>query len=225
MNSASRLVSVVAAGLVMGAMGLPTTAQAQGGAPGKRAGTLEFLLPITYQSAVKINGEGGSSADINSDLGMGLGFGYNFNDHFQLGGMVTWSTRSYDATIVDASGTPAKASGYLDTSTVSLYGNFYFLDSNVTPYVSAGIGSTFVDTNVPSGPPVSGCWWYPNWGYICDTYVPTHTETAVSYMAGAGVRWDITRVFSLQGSYNKLWIDSKSSMDFDGYRVDLIFRM
>jgi hypothetical protein len=227
MRIASGIVSVVVAALLLAGLGLPSTAQAQKGPPGKRADTWEFVLPITYQNSATIAGDGGSSMDVNSDLGMGLGFAYNLNNHFQLGGLMTWSTRSYDATVVGSDGSRNRVTGYLDTSTISFNGTVYFLDSNFTPYVSAGIGSTFVDSNVPSGPPVSPgvCYWVPEWGYVCDNYVPTYTATAVSYLAGAGVRWDLTRVFSLQGSYNKLWIDTKDKLDFDGLRLDLVFRM
>jgi len=41
---------------------------------------------------------------------------------------------------------------------------------------------------------------------------PTKTENDFSYNAGVGLRFDVNRQFSLQGSYNKTWIDiSKAS--------------
>jgi opacity protein-like surface antigen len=222
MKSIFRMFPVVAAGAL--ALMLPSAVMAQ-----QRAGSLEFILPVTYSSSTSFNGQGGSSADLNSDLGWGFGIGYNLNNHLQLNGIFTWATRSYNATIVqDTGGTlgPRKASGTLDSSTIAFNAVYYFIPSGFTPFVSAGIGSTFIDTNVPSGLAQTGCWYDPWYGYVCDTYQPTKTQTAVSYTAGAGVRFELNRVLSLQGSYNRVWLDySKSTPEIDGWRFDLVFRM
>lgn len=229
MQRISRVFSFIAIGALVGALGLPLPAAAQSmmGGAGARTGTWEFTLPLVYSESKTLHGEGGSSVDLNADFGFGFGFGYNFNNHFQLGGMFNWSTRNYDATLVDATtGTTRKASGYLDASTISLNATYFFLASDLTPFVSANVGSTFLDSNIPSGSGSTGCWWDPWWGYICSTYVPTKTETDVSYGAGVGMRWDLSRAFSMQASYNRLWIDAaKSTPDFTGWRLDFIFRM
>jgi hypothetical protein len=40
------------------------------------------------------------------------------------------------------------------------------------------------------------------------------------------MRFDLGRGFSVQGSYNKIWIDySKSKPEIDGWKIDLVFRM
>jgi opacity protein-like surface antigen len=214
---------IVAVGALAGALVLPSPVYAQGTS---RAGTFEFILPVVYSPGATVNGQGGSSADVNSDLGFGFGFGYNVNTHLQLNGLFNWSTRGYNATLVNTDGTTRKASGTLDTSTISFNGVYYLLPKALTPFVSAGIGSTFVDSNIPTGPTSTGCWYDPWYGYICNTYTNTKTYSAVSYTAGLGLRWEASRQVALQGSYNKLWIDATSSNPtFDGWRLDLIFRM
>ena len=56
--------------------------------------------------------------------------------------------------------------------------------------------------------------------------MPTKTQTAVSYTAGAGVRFEVTRSVSVQGSYNKMWLDySNGTPTFDAWRLDFVFRM
>jgi outer membrane protein W len=196
--------------------------------PGGRGGTWDFYLPITYAESAIIEGQGGSSVDVNADWGFGFGFGYNFNDHFHLNGLMTWNSRSYDAIVVTDSGATQRYSNYLDSSTISLNGIFYLLSGDFTPFVSAGAGITYVDTNIQDGPATGTCWYDPWWGYVCSSYVPTKTENDMSYNAGVGVRLDVNRQFGLQASYNKTWIDiSKASgtPDFDTWRLDFVFRM
>lgn len=196
--------------------------------PGGRAGTWDFYLPLVYADAATINGEGGSKVDINADFGFGFGFGYNFTDNFQLNGIFNWNSRSYDATTVNTDGTTRKYSNYMDTSTFSLNGVYYFLSGNINPFISAGVGITYVDTNIQSGTGSTSCWYDPWWGYVCSSYVPTKTENDVSYNAGIGVRYDANRQFGLQLGYYKTWIDmSKASgtPEFDTWRLDFIFRM
>jgi opacity protein-like surface antigen len=223
------LMLVVAA--IAGAALVVPVAEAQGYTtvrPGGRGGGWDFYLPLTYANSAIINGQNGTNVDINGGYGFGFGFGYNFNDNFQLNGMFTWNSRTYDATVVNTSGTTKKYSNYMDTSTFSLNAVYYFLSGTITPFVSGGVGITYVDTNIQTGPATGTCWYDPWWGYVCDSYVPTKTENDVSYNAGIGVRFDVNRQFSLQGSYNKMWIDiskASGSPDFDLWRMDFIFRM
>lgn len=221
MKSIFRIFPMVAA--LAGALALPSTAQAQG-AP--RAGSLEFILPIIYSPSSSFNGQGGSSADINSNLGFGLGLNYNVNNHFQVGGMFSWGYRNYTANVVDQNGVTQKATGTLDSSTIGLNATYFFMPSGFSPFVTGGFGSTWVDTNIPNGVPQTGCWYDPWYGYICNSYTPTKTQTAVSYTAGAGARFELNRTFSVQGSYNKMWVDlSNGKPDFDVWRLDFVFRL
>jgi len=225
MKSIVRMFPMAAAGALAVALALPSAAHAQG-AP--REGSVEFILPLIYTSATSFNGQGGSSADLNANLGFGFGLGYNLNNHFQIGGLFNWSSRNYQATLVDTpSGTQRKATGYLESSTIGVNAVYFLMaDSKFTPYLTAGLGSTFIDTNIPNGAPASGCWYDPWYGQVCSTYVPTKTQTAVSYTAGAGVRFDMTRSVSVQGSYNKVWFDySNANPSLDAWRLDFVFRM
>jgi len=196
--------------------------------PSNRSGDFEFSVPIIYTDSATIKGSGDSSADLNSDWSAGFGIGYDINENFLINGLFAWSSRSYEAKDVLENGLTNRYNGTLDTFTISLNGTYYFLDKNITPFVSGGIGWTYLDTNIPNGLGESYCYWDPWWGYVCGTYVPTKTENDISFNAGLGVRWDITNSFSLQASYNKMWIDiSKASggmPDFNVYKMDIIFR-
>ena len=203
---------------------MPRTADSEG----KRAKTWDFFIPLSYTEDANFSGKQGSSIDINEDLGFGLNFGYNFTDRFHLGGLFNYSSRSYDATVVLDDGSTQKYGNYMETSTISVNGIFYLLEGDITPFVSGSIGYTFIDTNIQNGPTSGTCWWDPWWGYVCTEYVPTRTESDLSYGAGLGVRFDINEKFSMQGSYNKSWIDIDNiseNPDFDTWRLDFIFRM
>ena len=222
MRRVSQLLPAIALAALMGGIAAPSAAQGVG----HREGTWEFQLPLTYTESWTANADGGAKADVNAGFGLGFGFAYNFNDHLQLGGSFNWSSRSYDATLVDSTGVRRNASGTLESSTIALNGVYFLFAGPLTPYASASIGSTFVDSNIPNGQSSTGCWWDPWWGYICNTYVPTKTETDVSYNVGLGVRWDISRVMALQGGYNRLWLDSShSTPEFNNWTLSFIFRM
>jgi opacity protein-like surface antigen len=231
MCAVRKFVAVVVVLAALGAI-MPGPADAQSYTavrPGGRAGTWDFYLPLVYADSATINGQGGSKVDINADFGFGFGFGYNFTDNLQLNGIFSWNSRSYDATrIEETTGSTQRYSNYMDTSTISLNGVYYFLNGNVTPFVSGGVGITYVDTNIQNGTGSTSCWYDPWWGYVCSSYVPTKTENDISYNAGVGVRYDASRQFALQFGYYKTWIDiSKASgtSDFDIWRLDFIFRM
>jgi opacity protein-like surface antigen len=222
--------ALIFAALAAAALYVPA-AEAQGfttGRPGGRGGNWEFFMPLIYADSATINGQGGSSVDVNAAWGFGFGFGYNFSDQLQLNGLFNWNSRSYDATVITDTGAPRRYSNYMDTSTLSVNGVYYFLKGDITPFVSGGVGITYVDTNIQNGPATGSCWYDPWWGYVCSSYVPTKTENDISYNAGIGVRFDANRQFGLQVGYYKTWIDiSKASgtPDFDIWRFDFIFRM
>jgi hypothetical protein len=117
----------------------------------------------------------------------------------------------------------------METSTFALTGTYYFLDKNFTPFISGSVGYTWVDTNIPTGPPMGNyCWWDPWYGYICTPYVPTKTQSDWTYGGGVGIRYDFNRRFSMQGSYNKSWMNldnTSGSTDFDIWRLDFIFHI
>lgn len=192
------------------------------------AGSLEFNVPLNYMSSSTYDSGDGSSAQLNSAFGLGFGMGYNFTDNFQVNGQFSWGSRNYKATVVPVP--PATGTSYsntLYTSTISVNAVYYFMAGDFSPFVSGGIGSSFLDSNItdPSAGGGGGCYYYPYWGYSC--YEPTKTSTNVSYNYGLGVRYDVNRGFAIEGSWNQLYIDtsSGSTPTNDIWRANFIFRM
>ncbi len=105
---------------------------------------------------------------------------------------------------------PVSIRGGYDSFTASANLVYNFMDTPLTPYVSAGIGWTWIDTNIPNGPPNTWCWWDPWWGYVCSTSYPTETLNTFSYQAALGLRY----TFDNDTTFMKLGWTSQW-MDFD----------
>lgn len=193
-----------------------------------RAERWEFTVQMRYLDGQSFTSSGGSQVSTDSEVGWGFGFGYNFNENLALSFDIGWNSPSYDATLVSAD-IPALASrevsGELSTSSYHLNLLYNFIAGPVTPFVSAGIGSTYVDSNIASGAPSTGCWYDPWYGYICNTYQPTYSDSRFSYNAAVGVRWDLSREVFLRAGLGMQWIDlaNGGNQDFTVGRLELGF--
>ena len=224
--------SLIALTIVIGIAGclLPGTAYAA--KDSERGEQWEFYIPIRYYGTQSFTSDSGSSLDINGDIGWGFGFGYNLNEKLNFGFEFTWTDTSYDANILgdsDSDGIPDTTftvGGTLEANTGQFTLQYNIMETTVTPFVTAGLGWTYVDSNIPSGLPQTGCWWDPWYGYLCTSWQPTATDTGFSYSGGVGLRAEVTDTFYLEGAYNWMWIDfdSGGTRDFDGYRLDMGWR-
>lgn len=192
--------------------------------PGPREGKWDFTVQMRYADGQNVSGTNGSSADFNDTLGWGFGIGYNFTNKFALAMDINWANANYNGTYVtDPGGTIGNLYGTMYSSTVALNMTYYLTEGKIAPFVIGGLGSTFIDSNVPSGAPSSGCWW--TWyGYVCNTYQPTYSASAFSYNAGIGVRADLAPGFFLRGIAGRQWVDlSGGTLEVTVYRFDLGF--
>lgn len=193
--------------------------------PGPREGKWDFTIQMRYVADQNLNGSGGSSADINDTLGWGFGIGYNFTNNFALAMDISWANPSYKATYTDSiTNSPQSYYGSLYTSTVALNMTYYFTQGAIAPFVIGGIGSTFIDSNIPTGSSSSGCWYDPWYGYVCNTYQSTYSTSNLSYNAGLGLRWDLAPGFFLRGILAEQWIDtSEGTLEIPNFRLDIGF--
>ena len=189
--------AVMALALLAGA----TAADAQ-----DREGRWEFSLGTFYQLGTSIESEGGST-DTDNDFGFELGTSYNFTDNLAVNLGLQWAGVGYDATGYDEDGDPFGITGKFDEFILSANLIYHFTDNQLTPYVGAGIGWTWIDSNIVDGPPSGGCWWDPWWGYVCNTSYPTKTKSAFSYQATLGLRYtfDSDNMFMRLG-YTSQWM-------------------
>ena len=193
-----------------------------------RRGRYEITLQPRYAASKEIDADGGSKLELDPAPGFGFGFGYNFTNNIALHLDASWTRADYQAkiTTTDSGGISTGTTtvgGTIDTTTVALNLSYYFLNGPLTPFIVGGIGWTWVDSNMPSGPPQGVCWWDPWYGYICTAYQDTYTKDYFSYNLGLGARWDVFPGFFLRGSVGWQWVDlgRAGTTDFMGGRLDL----
>jgi opacity protein-like surface antigen len=191
-----------------------------------RGGKSEFYLSPVFTDGKSYNFDGGSSASTDTGFGFTLGYAFNFDQKKALGIEFAWSDQDYVANVQGGPGNLGNSGtirGTLETWTVRFLGTYHFMEGNFTPFVTGGLGWTYVDTNIPAGLPENVCWAYPWYGYYCATYVETQSTTRFSYNVGAGLRLDAGRgVFRLL--VNSQWADfggSYGSSNVTQYRIDI----
>ena len=193
----------------------PALTFAQGFGNSSRAQSWDFSLNAIYQDGNKVGGEQGSSLDLKSSWGFGFGFDYNFNEKLALGADLDFIRPDYTAVLVEDAIPP-------ETTTINhrlsqfngrIIGTFNMLEGPLVPYIDAGFGWTYVDSNVADGPPQTGCWWHPWFGYICSNFYSTFSSTETSYGAGLGLRYEIAGGSFVKGSYNYWKLNSGGNSD------------
>ena len=176
---------------------------------GLRDGTWEASLLIGSQGSLDFAGDNGSSLKIDSELAWGFTAGWNWTPRLNF---------SYTAIFVPED--PELPTGMVDYSadrySSQLNATYHFFKGPITPYVQAGLGWAKLDSNVPSQPPTTGCWWDPWWGYICFTDWQTYEATGLSYNVGVGLRWDVNGALFVKGAYNREFFSAdRADFDFD----------
>ncbi len=187
----------------------------------------EFGVDLIYQNSQDVEFEGNTNVEFDSDIGFSIYGGLRFSDRFEVQFGVDWLQADYDVTFQSATtpGLTFNASGEIEQITPFIRGNFNFVDGPITPYITGGIGYSFIDTNIPDGPPQVGCWWDPWYGQICTTYQSTATTEEFTYNAGLGLRWDLSNGYSWRLAYEKHWYDlDNASPDFDQFKIGFAMR-
>lgn len=181
----------------------------------ERSETWEFGMMVVDTDAESVSGQAGTSLTFRGDVGWGLWGAYNFSNRLAVG--FDWSYITPDYTLnyrEDIGGLPGPLTELrheASLSNIHIKGTFYFLEGDFTPFVEAGLGWTYVDSNIADGPPVTGCWWDPWWGYVCSSFYDTYSSTNTSYTYAAGIRWDISPEFMLRADYGVLSIDASAA--------------
>ena len=193
-----------------------------------REGSWETTLGIVFQNSSDAEFQGGTTAEFDSDTSFVFGLDYHYTDNIAFGGRLGIGTTDYTASIAtDANGDGnadgfANVRGDLESTTLSLNATWNFMSGPISPFVTGGIGWSWVDTNIATGPPQTGCWWDPWWGYVCTSFQDTKTLDGLAYELGVGARWDITDTVAVHGAYRINWIDfdkAKGTPDFDGFQL------
>jgi len=189
----------------------------------QRAGTWEAGFVVLDTGSDTANGERGASLGVEGDIGWGAWGAYNFTNRLAVNFDYTYLTPGYRATYrLQNTGQLQTLEHVADVANLQVKGTFYFLDGPLTPYVEAGAGWAWVDSNVATGPPTTGCWWDPWWGYICSSHYDTYNDRKTSYSAAVGIRWDLSVDYTLRADYGIFSVDTSAaseSIDVTALRV------
>jgi hypothetical protein len=215
--------------ILIALLALSSTAAAQ---QSTRNQMWEFDLLVGNLDGETLTDESGSSFGTESTAIYGLAFAYNFNSHFSLGGELSWGSPDYEAVIfaTDDFGNPLPPQTIrhkMDLFSYGFTGTYNLLKGPITPYAELGFGWTEMDSNVADQPPITGCWWDPWWGTICNTYFSTYSKTRERLNGAVGLRWDLDNGMTLKGSYGLMKIDTSSGSsdaEINYYRFDLGWR-
>lgn len=179
------------------------------GAPGPKAGQTEFGFSIVHSFSDSFVGREGSTLDLSSRTGFQVGVDYFVNNKLSAGFDATWLRPQFDAVLVPEDGSPnVSISNRSSIFSGQFNGTYNFIEGSFTPYIEAGLGWTYFDSNVADDAPVTGCWWDPWWGYICSDFYSTYSSTNFSYGAGIGIRWDMNRDIAIKAGYRLLEVES-----------------
>ena len=203
---------------------LPASAMAQFGEP-----KWDFSIGAVYQESQFSGGLEGSSLSMDSELGFGVSFNYAFSSRFSLGADMDFISPDYTAILVseDDPTDTLQIDHSASQFNGRIKGTYTFSEEKFSPFVDVGMGWTDVDSNITSGPPVTGCWWHPWWGYICSNFYDTFSSTEFTYGVGIGLRYEIDGGGFIKASYNYWELDSGGlSGDFalDSARIEYGWR-
>ena len=191
---------------------------------GSRDGRWEGSVILAYQTGVTASGEGGSEIDVDSALGWGISAAWNWTDKLNLSYRYLSTSPDYQALIVpeDSIEAPRTIEHSMSKRSHQFNLTYNFSSKAFTPFVVGGIGWTKLDSNVPSAPPSTSCWWDPWWGYICFSDWKTYEVSKLTYNLGAGLRWDINNMLFSKATYTRQFIDVDSgSINFDTAILEL----
>lgn len=159
-----------------------------------RGGTNEWSLNLLVVGTKHYAFEGGATARNDGGAGIGLTVTHNLNDYFAVGADATLSTFGYRARV--APGTGNAGAGYdaeadMETGALRLHATWNLLAQPLTPFLTAGVGVIFLQTDRALDPPANACWVYPFYGQVCGAKAPTNTLARLTYGAGAGLRFEL----------------------------------
>lgn len=189
-----------------------------------RAGKWEGTIQLIGNDSSSSNGENGSSFDVESEFGIGGGIGYNFSNNFAITFDMSYIKPKYKAVYNTDSDGLVEIKHEMTVFNGQLNGVWNIVDGPFTPYLEGGIGWTYVDSNVADGPPTTGCWWDPWWGYVCRNFYSTYEETSFSYGFGGGLRYEFSNRMFLKGGLNRYYVDEKgdaADIEFDFWRLQV----
>lgn len=174
-----------------------------------------------YVASKTLSFDQDAQVDLNDRTGWSLGFGFNFTNYISADLVFSSSNGSYAVKSIDDTGAPVEYSNNMYSSSMMAGMTYNILKGPFTPYISANIGGTFVDTGIRDGGGYESCYYDPWYGYVCGIYETTKSSTEFSYGAGAGLRYDLKNKLFLKAGVgvNVVGFNSNNTPLFTIYQL------
>jgi hypothetical protein len=175
-----------------------------------RAGWNEWSLNLLGSVGSTDEFEGGAAARNDGGYGVSLSLARNLNNYFAIGVEGTLTQTQYRATVAPGPGNAGagfESRGSMESGALRLHATWNLLARPITPFLSAGAGVVFLETDL-ADPPADGCFFYPWHGQVCGDKAPQNTLARFTYTAGAGLRFDLPAQQGFLRAYvGGEWID------------------
>jgi opacity protein-like surface antigen len=186
-----------------------------------RADTNEWSLDLFVVGSKHYEFEGGASARNHGGGGIGLTVTRNLNDYLAVGVEATLSEFDYRAGVAPGAGNAAagfQREGSMETAGLRFHATWNLLARPVTPFLTAGAGVVFLNTNLESDPPTNACWIYPWYGEVCGDKAPRSNLARFAYGVGVGVRYELPRDLGfIRAFVGGEWIHFSEALSPVGY--------
>ncbi len=157
---------------------------------------------------INFNGPTGSVKTKMDDTGLGgFGVAYHFSDFFSVHGdfMFGGATFSGDVPLERGGTVNFKQDAFIQTGRLNL--DYNIINRRLTPFVTAGIGYQYLETELGNAPSINDCWWDPWYGWVCYSGQPRAWQTDFTWNAGVGLRWNITDHLILKAMAGATWLE------------------
>ncbi len=148
------------------------------------------------------------------DTGLGgFGVAYHFNDFLSIHGDFMFGGATFNADLPTRTGGTVgfKQDAFIQTGRLNV--TYNIINRRLTPFVTAGIGYQYLETELENAPPVGTCWWDPWWGWVCYYDHPSTWETDFSWNVGGGIRWNITDNLFVKATVGANWLEYSQARD------------
>ncbi len=162
-----------------------------------------------HSENIDFNGPYGGPVTVKmDDTGLGgLGFAYHFNDFISIHSdfMFGGATFSGDFPRQLGGTVNVKSDAFIQTGRFNV--DYNIINRRITPFVTAGIGYQYLETELESLPPIGGWYWDPWYGYVYYSDHPHASDTEFTWNAGAGFRWNITDSLFIKAMGGANWLE------------------
>jgi opacity protein-like surface antigen len=178
--------------------------------PFDRTGKMEAygIGQYLHSEDINFNGPFGNVRTHMDDTGLGgFGIAYHFNQYLSIHGDFMFGGATFSADLPDHDGTTTtvKQDAFLQTGRFNI--DYNIINRRITPFITAGIGYQYIETELENVPPVNTCWWDPWYGYICYSGHAYAWQTDFTWNVGAGFRWNITDNLFIRASGGATWLE------------------